>query len=280
MLREIRVATPHRGLTGNLVWMIREAFEEEGLRVRLVTLGAGPAIVQSLQCHEAEYTNVMAGPLMAALAGIPVRVLMTYQNRGWQMWAHPTVAQPKQLEGKRVGRGSPLVWRYVERRLSQEGVDVSAIHGHEGVASARDVLQGRAEAALLLAPMTVEARDLGLRQLFEVAEEMPTFGVVALAETRQEDLDRRVVRAVSHSVHLLQERWDEGVEIAVRELQVPSQWAEGAVRETVARLNPTGVISEEVQRLWIALASEVTGLAAIPISQVFDFRMLDDKLGG
>lgn len=52
------------------------------------------------------------------------------------------------------------------------------------------------------------------------------------------------------------------------------------MRETVARLNPTGVISEEVQRLWIALASEVTGLAAIPISQVFEFRMLEDKLGG
>lgn len=282
--RDVSVATAHMGLTGNIVFLNREPYEREGLRVRLICPGTGRAIVEALLRGEADYTNVLAGPIMAAVGGAPLKFILDYQHRGWELWARPEIMTVSDLVGKTMAQTSPLAEKYLYAALQRYGVDPHVVRAGQPVFSPQGILAGEVDAALLLAPMTAEAERVGLRRLLGAAEvgDPPTYGLMTTNERLQNRPDelRRMIRATLNSVKQLM--GDPALGFAlVEELGTPEEVAEAALGATVGYLNPTGEISAEIQQRWIEIAREATGVQhSVPLAQVFDFHILHDVRSG
>lgn len=272
----VTIATAQRELTGNIVLANPEPFGEAGLRTRMVTPGTGPAIVDALLNGEAEYANVLAGPILAAVRGAPLKVILTYQNRGWELWAHPEIMTLPDLVGRTLAHTSPLVRRHVDALLRAQGIDPQTVRTGEPTSSPRAIIEGRVDAMLLLPPMTVEAARVGLRRILRLNEDLPTFGLVTTDARLREHPDEvaRLVRATLRSIRQLREDRNVGIEL-VRDLGTPHELAEIALDETLEHLELSGEVARESQHQWIRIACEVAGVeASVPLAQVFDFGAL------
>jgi ABC-type nitrate/sulfonate/bicarbonate transport system substrate-binding protein len=281
---EVSIATAQVELTGNIVFTNPEPFQKEGLRIRLMSPGTGPAIVESLLKGDASYANVLAGPLMAAVRGAPLKVILTYQNRGWELWARPEIVTLRDLIGKTIAQTSPLAQKYLDRALQQQGIDPQAVRTGKPAFSPQAIVDGHVDAALLLPPMTAEAQQVGLRRILRLGDigDVPTFGLVTTDQRLQEHPDEitRLVRAAVSSIKQLREDRALGLELA-KKLGTASELAEMALDETLAHLDPSGELAHEWQQQWIQIACEVTGTqSSVPLSQVFNFDILREVRGG
>ncbi len=276
--KEVSVATAHSGLTGNIVFLNREPYQREGLRVQLICPGTGRAIVEALLRGEADYTNVLAGPIMAAVGGAPLKFVLDYQHRGWELWARPEIMTVSDLVGKTIAQTSPLAEKYLHAALQRHGVDPRAVRTGQPVFSPQGILAGEVDAALLLAPMTAEAERAGLRRLLGAAEigDPPTYGLMTTDERLRSHPDevRRMIRATLNSVRQLLEDPTRRFAL-VKELGTPDELVEAALEATIGHLDATGDIPAETQRRWIEIACEATGVQhPVPLTQVFDFGIL------
>ncbi len=275
---EVVIATAQVELTGNIVLINPSPFQNEGLRVRLICPGTGPAIVESLLNGAADYANVLAGPIMAAVRGAPVKIILTYQNKGWELWARPEMTTLKDLVGRTIARTSPLAQRYLDYALQKQGIDPHAVRVGEPAVSPRAITDGRVDAALLLPPMTAEAELAGLRRILRLGDvgDLPTFGLVTTNRRLQERPEEVVglLRATLRSMSQLREDRDLGLQL-VKMLGTASELAQMALEATLGHLELTGELSRESQYQWIQTACEVVGVQhSVPLSQVFDFGPL------
>ncbi len=275
---EVIIATAQVELTGNIVLTNPAPFRKEGLRIRLMTPGTGPAIVESLLNGDADYANVLAGPIMAAVKGAPLKIILAYQNKGWELWARPEIVTLSDLIGKTIAQTSPLARRYLDSALQAQGIDPQAVRTGEPAFSPQAIVDGRVDAALLLPPMTAEAQQAGLHRILRLGDigDVPTFGVVTTNQRLRERPDEitRLVRATLSSIKQLREDRDLGLEL-VKKLGTASELAEMALEATLVHLEPTGELAHESQQRWIQIACEVTGTSQpVPLSQVFDFSVL------
>jgi ABC-type nitrate/sulfonate/bicarbonate transport system substrate-binding protein len=288
MVDEIKVATANLQLTANIVCINKQPFLREGLDVDLVCLGVGAKVTQGLLSGEIEYACVTAHPVRSAIEGRPLKYLAGYQSRGWEVWARPGIDTVFDLVGKTMAGTSPAGRTYLDWWLQEKGIDPTLIKSDDRVLVESAIplmLEGRVDAAFFMPPLVAQAERAGLRRIFRLGPEvgdMPIYGLATsdwrLSEHRNEAV--RMVRAMRESVR--QVLADRSLALRLtRELGTPEEIVERCLDATLENFDTNSRLSEEAQQKSIRclrVFSDVKG--EVPLSQVFDFSLLDEALGG
>lgn len=281
-------ATAHLQLTANIALQYPEPFANEGFDVHVMCPGAGQFIVNAMRQGRAEYCNVLAVPLMRAAQGQGLKFICSYQPTGWEVWARPEVATLADLAGKRLGMTSPMAKSYLDDGLREAGVDPASVRDGPPIqldgAGAEQMRQGLVDAAILMPPVTVMAKALGMHRLANLGQwgHPVAYGLMTtddmLADRRDEVV--RFVRALMRSVRTLKQDPVKAAEL-VRAQGVPEPFVEATVQTTLEQFSTDGLLAVSTQRRWVDTAARFLGVdEAVPLERVFDFSVLDDAHRG
>jgi NitT/TauT family transport system substrate-binding protein len=78
-------------------------FKDEGLENETIVVG-GPAGIAALISGDVDYSGAGGSGLRAAVKGAPLKAIMYQTERvTWYLIVHPTIRQPADLKGKKIG---------------------------------------------------------------------------------------------------------------------------------------------------------------------------------
>lgn len=176
-----------------MLWVAREAniFRELGLEVDLVYL-PGPRATQALIAGDISFAQVSSPPaVQAALAGADVVWVASSVNKVLQqIYSPPLIRTVADLKGKifgvtRFGGVSDFMARYM---LQNHGLapdrDVKMLQVGGFPETLAALTEGMIHAGIFSAPLTLKARNAGLKELVNLASEGIPFNFIGLIATR------------------------------------------------------------------------------------------------
>jgi ABC-type nitrate/sulfonate/bicarbonate transport system substrate-binding protein len=286
----VKVGIPSLTVTMLPLAVAREQrfFQQEGLDVDLVVIPAALNI-RVLLSGEIQYASTVGSAVVAAVRGIPTRVVMCFVDKPLlDLVATPEVGSIGDLRGKLVGISSRggLHDVTIRRILVQSGVDPSQVTlltvGGQGAMLAA-LQTRRISAGLLNPPHNFLAYREGLKHLGFAGNfvRIPSTGLVTMRETteRSPQQVRRMVRALARARQFARENKPATVAILGRFLRLDDE-------ELVARIYDYHRRAETPDgRIDAALAAETirdarlaeAGAKDIPPSQLFDFSFLEGR---
>ena len=229
---KIRTAVP--GLNLNYLSIFsadaRGFFRDEGLDNETIVIG-GPAGIAALISGDVDYSGAGGSGLRAAVKGAPVKAIL-YQTEKvtWYLIAHPSIAQPADLRGKKIGVAllgdseDRFTTLFVER-AGLSAKDVTKITLGTSPADKILALKSGAVAAVVLDPAgAVTAEKEGLRNLAYLGDifPLPFQGYVTTDKKIAENplQLKRWLRAVIRGLMFLRERPDEAADVAMKRLRL------------------------------------------------------------
>ncbi|SRR5579884_2062355 len=227
----LRTAYTTAGATMASVWLAAEqgAFAEQGIDAEVVFIGAGQAILGALSSQEAPI--VMAGAnqvIEANLQGGEYTILgatMPYLTNS--IYVHPSIERPDDLRGKSIGVSNFGAISHVAAKVAleywglEEGRDVTIVRSGGTPETLAAMQSGAIAGGSFSPPQTFQARDLGYRELLDVASTHYEFGSSALVSTRRyvadnPDLTERYLKAIMRGVQIFKTDRDVAVESIMR----------------------------------------------------------------
>jgi len=229
---KIRTAVP--GLNLNYLSIFsadaRGFFRDEGLDNETIVIG-GPAGIAALISGDVDYSGAGGSGLRAAVKGAPLKAIL-YQTEKvtWYLIAHPSIAQPADLRGKKIGVAllgdseDRFTTLFVER-AGLSAKDVTKITLGTSPADKILALKSGAVAAVVLDPAgAVTAEKEGLRNLAYLGDifPLPFQGYVTTDKKIAENplQLKRWLRAVIRGLMFLRERPDEAADVAMKRLRL------------------------------------------------------------
>ena len=189
----------------------RGFFKKNGIEVNLTHIPTNQA-VQALAGGKIQFTTVGPQVVEANLAGADTVYIMGVVNSFvLSMYGKPDLANVKALAGKTLGatnKGTPTDFA-ARLLLKQNGLmpdtDVKLAYLKEIPALVAAVKEGIIDAAMIAAPSTLTARNLGLKELVNVTELKIPYVQHAIATTRSyissnQDVVRRFVRGAAEAL--------------------------------------------------------------------------------
>lgn len=213
-----RVTFAYSSLSGNMapLWITQERglFRKYGLDVQLVFIESGSTTVQSLISKEVAFAQMAgAGVVQSRLRGSDVVMIAGVVNTlTFKFFVDKSIKQPDQLKGKvvavtRFGSSTDFALRYaLERYGLTPEKDVTILQGGNMPAILAGLESGKVQGAMLSAPFTLKAKNLGfplLADLQMLGLEYQHTGVAtsqALIKARP-DLVRNVMKAYVEGIH-------------------------------------------------------------------------------
>jgi NitT/TauT family transport system substrate-binding protein len=210
LIGPIRIAQAAIAATMSPLWLAKDAgiYERNGLNVEIVSVSAGPLVVQSLISGELEYAYNVASSLIAAnLAGADLVMLAGGVNTmGFTIAAHPSIERIEDLKGKRLGitrlgTSGEFNARYVLPRYGiQPETDISFIQLNSNPEILTGLIAGAVDAGMLSHPTVVDAKRQGFRLLLDLGTlGIPYQNTGVMATRRYADAHPDVTRAVLRS---------------------------------------------------------------------------------
>lgn len=195
------------------LWIAQERglFKKNGLNIDLTHIPTTQA-VQALVGGRIHFTTVGPQIIEANLAGADTVYVWNPTNSFvFSIYSKPEIASVKSLVGKTIGatnKGTPtdIAGRMV---LAQNGLkpdaDVKFLYLKELPALVGALQQGLIDAAVLSAPSTLTARNLGMKELVDIAAMKIPFVQHAIGTTRSyinanTDLVRRFIRSAAEGL--------------------------------------------------------------------------------
>jgi NitT/TauT family transport system substrate-binding protein len=192
-------------------------FSKYGLEVELTYVGSATVVTQGLLAGDIAFAGVGPSVIDARLAGsdlviiadlLPV-ILFT-------MYGDPSIGSLQDLRGKTIGSTRPAATGDQATRLLLNriglvpGQDVTVVHFGEIGSILAAMQQGLADAALLSAPTTLRARDLGFKEIVNLGELRIPFVHDAIASSTRyarenPDTVRRFLKAYIEAIKLTRE---------------------------------------------------------------------------
>lgn len=286
----VKVGIPSLTVTMMPLALAREQrfFQQEGLDVELIVIPAALNI-RVLLSGEIQYASTVGSAVVAAVRGIPTRVVMCFVDRPLlDLVATREIGSIADLRGRLVGISSRggLHDVTIRRMLAQSGVDPSQVTlltvGGQGAMLAA-LQTGRISAGLLNPPHNFLAYRDGLKNLGFAGNfvRIPSTGLVTMRDTieRSPQQVRRMVRALARARQFARENKPATVAILKRFLRLEDD-------ELVAKIYDYHRRAETPDgRIDAALAAETirdarlaeAGAKEVPPSQLFDFSFLDGR---
>ena len=100
----VRVATPGKLVDFSALYVGARLglYQKEGLNLEFIVMRTGIHYA-ALQAGEVDYTTLVTSTIRAAIAGMPVRVVLALNNRQpFFLLSQPEIRDGKQLKGKRI----------------------------------------------------------------------------------------------------------------------------------------------------------------------------------
>ena len=212
-LEKVRIATPGKLIDFAALYAGSHLgfYRKEGIEPQFIAMRSG-IIIQAMSAGEIDYTTLLSSSVRAALAGLPVRVLMgLIVKQTFFLVAQPEIRDLKQLKGKRIavsnfGSSTDISAR---KALEHAGLDpnrdaVILALGETGLRFA--ALQARSiDAAILSPPHNFSAERQGFNNLVwlgDLVGEHPTNGLATTVKKLKEQSDQvhRMLRATVRSM--------------------------------------------------------------------------------
>jgi ABC-type nitrate/sulfonate/bicarbonate transport system substrate-binding protein len=229
---KIRTAVPGLNLNYLTVFSAEERrfFRDEGLENETIDIG-GPAGIAALVSGDVDYSGAGGSGLRAAVRGAPLKAIL-YQTEKptWYLVVHPSIAQPSDLKGKKIGVAligdseDRFTTLFVER-AGLSAKDVTKISLGTSIGDKILGLKSGSVAAVVLDPAaTVAAEREGLRKLAYLGDmfPLPFQGYVTTNQKLSENPAqvKRWIKAMVRSLLFVRERPEEAADIALRRLRI------------------------------------------------------------
>ena len=288
-LETVRIATPGKLIDFAALYAGAQLgiYRQEGLDPQFVVMRSG-IIIQALSAGEIDYTTLLASSVRAAVAGLPVRVIMgLILKQTFFLLSQPEIREVKQLKGKRIAVSNfgSATDKSARTALEHAGLDANRdaiilAMGDTGLRYA--ALQARTiDAAVLSPPYNFSAQRQGFNNLLWLGEllgENPSNGLATTVKKLKEQPDQvyRMLRATVRSMIYTRERAREVLPIMMKEFK---GWDGESINQAmdfiVKGMSRDGTFSEAVLRDSVnEEKSRLNIKKDIPLSQVADFEPL------
>ncbi len=261
----------------------KRIFEQEGLGVELINIRPGLAVT-ALVSGDLQYTAFAGTTVNAAVQGLPVKVVMVYNDRPlFSLMSRPQFRSLKDLRGKVLGVASLTSGESIlsRRLLRQAGIDERELtlrvigNTPERLAALRT---GVVDATTLTLPADFQAEKVGLRRLVFVGDVLESVsGGIGVSENwireRPEQI-RKMIKAVFKAMAYAKDRRQEMISLVMSRWKLERDIADKVFDLTVRTWSEQGVVPDSSVLLSIqenlAISREQK---EVPISQVVDFRL-------
>ncbi len=212
------------GATMAPLWAAKEGgfFDEEGLDVTLTRIQAGPPVLGAIHAREVPIAFVGAQQIVHAnlKGGTYVIVAGFNDTLPNSIYVHPSIERPEQLKGKAIGVTN---FGAITHLAGKEGVKYLGLEGQVtflatgGPPETLAAMQfGKVLAGVFQPPDTLRAREMGFRELLNIAKIGIKSQGTAIATTRQwarenPELVERYIRAAIKGSHRLKTDQDFGM---------------------------------------------------------------------
>jgi ABC-type nitrate/sulfonate/bicarbonate transport system substrate-binding protein len=288
-LETVRIATPGKLIDFAALYAGAHLgiYRQEGIDPQFIVMRSG-IIIQALNAGEIDYTTLLTSSIRAALAGIPIRVLMgLILKQTFFLLSQPEIRDVKQLKGKRIAVSNfgSATDKSARTALERAGLDPNrdAIILAMGDTGLRySALQARSiEAAVLSPPYNFSAQRQGFNNLVYLGDllgESPSNGLATTAKKLKEQPDQvyRMLRATVRSMIYAREHPREVLPIMLKEFK---GWDAESISQALdfilKGMSRDGTYSEAVLR--DSVNEEKIRLnikKEIPLNQVADFEPL------
>lgn len=258
-------------------------FTSEGFDVELIAMPA-PTANLALLGGNVEFSSVPMAGLTTALRGAPLKVLFCQNDKPQHvLFAKPDIQTVKALRGKKIAVAGPGIIDDILLRevLQANGIDPTrdATLLAVGAADTRlsALLSGAVDAAVLIAPFTFSAKEMGLKELVVFGDQgfvLPSGGIVArddLLKTEAATVEK-FVRATLMGFLFSRDNRAGAIRVLTRNLKVDEATATKIYDSSRATFTSDGALSEDVQKKMIAFAAKLsTAKELVSPERVFDF---------
>ena len=213
-----KVVVAYSSLSGNMapLWITHERglFRKYGLDVQLVFIESGTTAAQSLIGKEVALAQMAgAGVLQSRLRGSDLVMIAGVVNTlTFKFYVDKSIKQPEQLKGKvvavtRFGSSTDFAARYaLERYGLAPEKDVTILQAGNMAAIDAGLEGGKINGAMLSAPFTLKAKNLGLPMLADLQMLGLEYQHTGLATTQtlintRPDLVRNALKAYVEGIH-------------------------------------------------------------------------------
>jgi len=288
-LETVRIATPGKLVDFAALYAGAHLgiYRQEGIDPQFIVMRSG-IILQALAAGEIDYTTLLASSVRAAVAGLPIRVIMgLILKQTFFLVSQPEIRETKQLKGKRIAVSNfgSSTDKSARMALEHAGLDpnrdaIILAMGDTGLRFA--ALQARSiEAAVLSPPYNFSAQRQGFNNLIWLGDllgESPSNGLATTVKKLKEQRDQvyRMLRATVRSMIYIREHAREVLPIMMKEFR---GWEGESISQAldfiIKGMSRDGTFSDTVLR--DSINEEKTRLnlkKEIPLSQVADLEPL------
>jgi NitT/TauT family transport system substrate-binding protein len=283
----VRITVPSLSATAIQYYIARDEgfFTRRGLDVEL---NVNPAALglQAMLAGEFDFAGAVGTSVTAALNDAPIRIVIINFDRpmSW-LFARPGITALPELRGKTLAVSAPGSLDDANARQLLRGAGVDAdrevVFLNIGTPDARlaPLLAGAVEAAVLVLPGNVHAKQAGMTELAFFGDHMrgAYAGLSTTTQTIQErrDLVKATVAAVSDAVEFYHARPTEAKGHLQRVLELEPGMVDGMYDSVKLGFTADGTMSLEAQRDNIrATAAGANADPTTDPSQVFDFSIM------
>ena len=203
----INVAYSSVAGTETALWVAKEAglFEKYGLDVSLKRLAGSSLVVQAMVGREVSIAQVGGTAVVdARLAGADLVYLASViDTMVASIYSIPTITRLEDLKGKKIGvtRFGAITDFFARFALKTKGLvadkDVGIVQTNDLPNTLASLKIGAIEAGVVVAPVTLQARKLGFRELVDMTKiggSFPFNGIVATREFLKTKENREILQ--------------------------------------------------------------------------------------
>jgi ABC-type nitrate/sulfonate/bicarbonate transport system substrate-binding protein len=259
-------------------------FEQAGLDAELINIPPTIAVT-ALVSGDIQYVNFAGTTLNAAVRGLPVKLVMIYNDRPlFSLMSRPDVRSIRDLRGKILGVATLTSGEsFLSRRLLKDaGIEVEKEMTLRVIGNTPDRLQalraGAVDVTTLTLPVDIHAERLGLRRLAFMGDTMESinggFGVSeSWLQKRPDQIKKMIAVAFRGMAHARAQRHD-SIALIMAKWKLEREVAEKAFDMMIKTWTDTGLASDQALQAGIEESLKISNTKqAVPISRVADFSL-------
>jgi NitT/TauT family transport system substrate-binding protein len=287
-LKKTRMAVP--GYTISMISFFAAKmngyYAAEGLDVELIATRAGTANLAVLS-GSVEFSAVPLAGLTTALRGGPLKILFVHFDKPQhELFTKRELQELKALRGRKIAVagigtiGDTILREHLNANGIDAGHDVTILGIGAPETRLASLLSGNVDAAMLIAPFTVDAKEAGFRDLVVFKDHnfvLPSGGIVARDEILRSDpqMVEKFVRASVMGFLFSRENRAESIKILMRNMKIDEPTATTIYDSSKPTMTADGGLSAETQKRMVAFFTKIAPSkdGAGP-DKVFDFSFL------
>jgi ABC-type nitrate/sulfonate/bicarbonate transport system substrate-binding protein len=287
-LKKVRMAVP--GYTISMISFFAAKmngyYAAEGLDVELIATRAPTANLAVLS-GSVEFSAVPLAGLTTALRGGPLKVLFVHFDKPQhELYSKRELQELKALRGRRIAVagigtiGDTILREHLNANGIDAGHDVTILGIGAPETRLASLLSGTVDAAMLIAPYTVNAKEAGFRDLVVFKDHnfvLPSGGIVAREEILRSDppMVEKFVRASVMGFLFSRENRAESIKILARNLKIDEPTATTIYDSSRSTMTLDGGLSADTQKRMVAFFTKIAPSKDVAAAdKVFDFSFL------